>query len=278
VREDARIHRVPKARGYFAPFAEEMALASEQPQPGCPVSLTPGPLIEQGVVARILNRNPQVPNLHGSSRGHSLQCECTFLGARHLADIFISYATPDRARIEPLAKALATQGWTVWWDRNVLGGQKWKDVIWTELNAARCVIVGWSKVSESSNWVLEEARVADKANKLVPIFLEQMEAPFGFGGIQTLNLSAWHGQTDDPVFQELCSAIRGKLTATPAPPAPPPAPAPAPPPAPKSRPRSPLLAGAAGLVIIALFASGVWWWTSDAVRKSDYQVLVQILA
>ena len=32
-----------------------------------------------------------------------------------MADIFISYAKEDRARIEPLAKALAEQGWSVWW-------------------------------------------------------------------------------------------------------------------------------------------------------------------
>ncbi len=46
-----------------------------------------------------------------------------------MSDIFISYASEDRNRIEPLAKALAAQGWSVWWDREVPFGRDFDEII-----------------------------------------------------------------------------------------------------------------------------------------------------
>ena len=33
-----------------------------------------------------------------------------------MADIFISYASEDRPKAEPVANALEDQDWSVWWD------------------------------------------------------------------------------------------------------------------------------------------------------------------
>ena len=33
-----------------------------------------------------------------------------------MADIFISYSRDDRPRVEPLAEALVSAGYSVWWD------------------------------------------------------------------------------------------------------------------------------------------------------------------
>jgi hypothetical protein len=128
-----------------------------------------------------------------------------------VADIFFSYTKADRARIQPLIAALKEQNWTVWWDSNIYGGDSWSDVIEAELTKARCVIVAWSQLSAKSAWVKEEARAANKAQKLVPVLLDSMEPPFGFGGIQAVDLSAWDKNNDAPEFQSLCAAIRGKL-------------------------------------------------------------------
>ncbi len=91
------------------------------------------------------------------------------------AAVFISYAREDRERIAILARCLEEEGWDVWWDRDdIRAGQRFSSVIDEALDAAACVIVAWSRHSESSRWVLAEAHAADEDNKLVPIFLEKV--------------------------------------------------------------------------------------------------------
>jgi hypothetical protein len=132
-----------------------------------------------------------------------------------MADIFFSYTKADRARIQPLIAALKEQNWTVWWDSNIYGGDSWSDVIEAELTKARCVIVAWSELSAKSAWVKEEARAASKAQKLVPVLLDSMDPPFGFGGIQAVDLSSWTNSKEAPEFLSLCAAIEGKLGSPP---------------------------------------------------------------
>ena len=46
-----------------------------------------------------------------------------------MADIFISYARGDGEKIERLAAALEAEGFSVWWDRNIVGGSEFsKDI------------------------------------------------------------------------------------------------------------------------------------------------------
>jgi hypothetical protein len=74
-----------------------------------------------------------------------------------VSDIFISYASADRARIRPLVEALEARGWSVFWDTTLLPGETWRKKITTELSAARCVIVLWSENAVESHWVEQEA-------------------------------------------------------------------------------------------------------------------------
>ena len=39
-----------------------------------------------------------------------------------MADVFISYASEDRNRVRPLAEALQSRGFNVWWDRSLPPG------------------------------------------------------------------------------------------------------------------------------------------------------------
>jgi len=90
-----------------------------------------------------------------------------------MADIFISYAREDRSRVQPLAKSLEEQEWSVFWDPTIPAGKTWREVISDNLKNARSVIVVWSKTSVESRWVQEEADWGLERNILVPIFIER---------------------------------------------------------------------------------------------------------
>ncbi|WP_089724697.1 toll/interleukin-1 receptor domain-containing protein [Candidatus Thiosymbion oneisti] len=122
-------------------------------------------------------------------------------------DIFISYATDDRERLRPLVDALETAGWSVFWDRKVPAGERWRDHIPENLRASRYVIVAWSKNSISSDYVREEAEDAKNHGVLLPIYIDRVEPPFGFGELQTYDLIGWNGATDQQPFQNLVRRI-----------------------------------------------------------------------
>ncbi|MBI4402441.1 MAG: toll/interleukin-1 receptor domain-containing protein [Nitrospirae bacterium] len=46
-----------------------------------------------------------------------------------MADIFIGYASEDRVRVEPLARALQAQGWSVFWAPEIPPAETWRNVL-----------------------------------------------------------------------------------------------------------------------------------------------------
>jgi TIR domain len=69
-----------------------------------------------------------------------------------VADIFISYSKADRAEVELLSAFLEAQGYSVWWDSNLFGGDKYRGIIAAELTKACAVVVVWTKHSVGSDW------------------------------------------------------------------------------------------------------------------------------
>jgi hypothetical protein len=122
-------------------------------------------------------------------------------------DIFISYDSADRAIAQKFADALEARGWSVWWDREIPLGKAFDQVIEEELNAARCVIVLWSKESVRSRWVKTEAAAAADRDCLLPVLIEDIAIPFEFKRIQTAMLMNWRGDDSDPDFNRLVKAI-----------------------------------------------------------------------
>ncbi|MDH4039596.1 MAG: TIR domain-containing protein [Gammaproteobacteria bacterium] len=131
-----------------------------------------------------------------------------------MADIFISYARPDRVRIETLAAKLAEEGYSVWWDRQIGGGAEFSQAIEAELETAKTVIVGWSAHSLGSHWVRDEADFARGRHKLLPISLDGVLAPLGFRQLHTLDFSGWNQSGDDSVFRELVLSLGATLQHT----------------------------------------------------------------
>ncbi len=128
-----------------------------------------------------------------------------------MSDIFFSYSREDLERIKPIVHALERQGYTIFWDRDIPVGKRWRKVISGELKAARCVMVAWSKSSINSRFVIEEADFGSQHGSLVPLLLDPVELPFGFGAIQAADLTHWNESTTSAAFQKLCLDISASL-------------------------------------------------------------------
>jgi hypothetical protein len=133
-------------------------------------------------------------------------------------DIFLSYKRSDSKAVEPLARQLKAQGWSVWWDRVIEPGERYDVAIRSALDQAKCVIVVWSHGSVTPHRVLDEARRGSNRGILVPIAIDGVEPPLGFGQYQAIDLSGWSGRSDDPRWNQLIAGVRRTLRAAAAPP------------------------------------------------------------
>ena len=70
-----------------------------------------------------------------------------------MADVFVSYARNDKARVAPVVAAIEAKGWSVWWDPDITPGQEFDDQIEAEITAALAVLVVWTPTSVTSRWV-----------------------------------------------------------------------------------------------------------------------------
>jgi hypothetical protein len=128
-----------------------------------------------------------------------------------VSDIFVSYASEDKARIKPLVEALQQHGWTIWWDRTILAGKIWEREIEAALAGSRCVIVVWSEASVQSDWVWTEADEGKRRGILVPVLLDLVTIPLAFRRIHAANLVGWNGETANSEFEELARAVTALL-------------------------------------------------------------------
>jgi TIR domain/TPR repeat len=123
-------------------------------------------------------------------------------------DVFVSYARKNRPVAERLAEGLSASGLQVWWDSDLTAGSEFAAVIEAKLLGAAVVIVLWSADSVRSSFVRDECSRALKQDKLLPVRIEDIELPLGFGQLHTLDLLDWDGDADDSAFQKLLLEVR----------------------------------------------------------------------
>jgi tetratricopeptide (TPR) repeat protein len=169
-----------------------------------------------------------------------------------VADVFLSYARPDAAAAERVARALGKAGWSVWYDRELPAHRAYADVIASELESACAVLVLWSSASAASEWVRSEANRARELHKLVQARLDESRLPMPFDQIQCADLTKWRGAGRHSGWSQVRKSIAALAD-------------------PAKEPRSVdggerrtnrrgLLIGAAAASVAAT-AAGVWFWT-----------------
>jgi adenylate cyclase len=127
-----------------------------------------------------------------------------------MADIFVSYARADRARVAPLVAAIEARGLSVWWDPDISPGQEFDLQIVAELKVASAVLVVWTPRSVQSRWVRGEARDGAERGILVPVRFDAAELPIDVRTLHTTDLDNWNGDSGSPLFEEVLRAL-GRL-------------------------------------------------------------------
>lgn len=128
-----------------------------------------------------------------------------------MADIFISYSREDRDRVSALAEALEAEGYSLWWDHNLSAGGRFVTEIEEQLDAARVVLVVWSRSSVKSMWVADEANVGLERNILVPVVIDSVRPKLGFRQVQSIDLSEWDESARSENFVLLREALAARL-------------------------------------------------------------------
>ena len=124
-----------------------------------------------------------------------------------MADVFISYAREDRQWVEKLATQLQAEGFSVWWDWDLLVGKRYRETIDAELSTCKAAVVVWSQYSVRSDFVRDEAEEAQQRNVLLPVLKEVVRPPAGFRQIQSADLSTWVGEQKHEEFRRVMKGV-----------------------------------------------------------------------
>ena len=128
-----------------------------------------------------------------------------------MADVFISYKREERPFAERLSIVLEQLGFEVWWDFDLLSGDRYRKVIRAVIDECHVAVVLWSTRSVDSDFVMDEADYAKAQGKLCPVRIDNVDIPFGFGSLHTDDLTGWDSELFHPQFQSLIRAIELKV-------------------------------------------------------------------
>jgi TIR domain len=133
-----------------------------------------------------------------------------------MADIFLSYKKEDLSRVQPVIAALEDKGFSVWWDRKILPGKTFAQVIAEELKSAKVVVAVWSETSVRSDWVQIEATQGKRRGILVPLMIDAVswDIPLEFSLMEAADLTDWDGASAHDEVDALLTSVSNILSAS----------------------------------------------------------------
>jgi hypothetical protein len=120
-----------------------------------------------------------------------------------MTDISIVAGPEDRSRVAPLLEALRQSGLNPVWEDSV------------PEQAARLTAIIWSRNSVDAAGHGDLLDAADKAKAkgtYAGVKIDDVDLPFGFGGLQLFDLSGWNGTAADPRLAEMIDALNARLS------------------------------------------------------------------
>jgi TolB-like protein len=138
--------------------------------------------------------------------------------------VFLSYSRPEQPFALKVIAALEEAGIQVWWDGLLEAGTTFVKSTGQALEEADAIVVLWSELSVESHWVRDEATVGRDRRTLVPVSIDGVLPPLGFGQFHAISLQNWKGAGDAPEFANIVQSIwklaTGEVQADAAPPKP----------------------------------------------------------
>ena len=91
--------------------------------------------------------------------------------------VFISYSHLDFERVQSIIDAMSKKGMCVWWDQDIEPGTPWDETIGQHLFDCKCVVALVTKNFMDSTACLDEIYVGKEKDKLLMVYLEDLELP-----------------------------------------------------------------------------------------------------
>ena len=118
------------------------------------------------------------------------------------AEVFVSYARVDRARVLQLVERMRSVGVGVWIDEGgIHGASLWGQEIVDAIESARVMVLMLSDASITSDNVVKELSIASEDKKpILPVYLHQAEIPksmrYHLAGIQHIEYYEGNEEAD----------------------------------------------------------------------------------
>jgi TolB-like protein/Tfp pilus assembly protein PilF len=121
--------------------------------------------------------------------------------------VFLSYSRDDQKRALPIIRLLEQNGYSVWWDGMLEGGERFARTTDAALQRAKAVVVLWSKSSIGSHWVHDEATQGRDRRCLVPLSIDGSQPPLGFRQFQVIDAAAAKVRAGSPEMLGMLRAV-----------------------------------------------------------------------
>jgi hypothetical protein len=132
---------------------------------------------------------------------------------KKVSGIFLSYARADREHACRIVQGLSAVGVEVWWDED-MPGVDWQYELAQRITDMAAVLVLWSENSQNSKNVRDEARLADKKDKLINALIGLVEPPHPFDRNNGLPIDGWDGREPHRGWTRLVQTVENFIVKT----------------------------------------------------------------
>lgn len=118
--------------------------------------------------------------------------------------VFVSYCRRDKVSVAALVAFLEKQ-FVVWWDDDLVSGNRFAEDIFKGLGKTQVAVVAWSRDAAISDWVNRESLVAVERCTTIPVLLDDTPLSPHLAQLDAIDLRGWDGVSD---CRELAKLVR----------------------------------------------------------------------